>query len=203
MRVVVLSAGKSTRLDGICKMLVSVKDKPAHRWHTDAWMAVPVDAVVLNKDVDALDSSEWEGSRIYGYDGGGGPASALLHYLSKTSHSDTLIVSFADSLIKGPVMEPGDWVGVANMPINRQWDYPAAGGWIRGKPRVQVCMGLYQFTDLDALRFAIDATTPTRFAAEVPMVDVLTQYQKIHPLKELFIGGWQDAGDWESIKTVR
>ena len=64
-------------------------------------------------------------------------------------------------------------------------------------------MGLYQFTDLDALRFAIDATTPTRFAAEVPMVDVLTQYQKIHPLKELFIGGWQDAGDWESIKTVR
>jgi len=203
MRVVVLSAGKSTRLDGICKMLVWAKDKPVHKWHTDAWLEVPLDAVVLSKDVKTLASNEWNGSEIYGYDGGGGPASALRHYLSKTTHTGTLLVSFADSLLKGPVMDRGDWVGVSNMPINRQWDYPAAKGWIRGKPRVPVCMGLYQFTDVDALRHAIDKISPERFSPEIPMVDVLTQYHKIHPLRDLYIGGWQDAGDWESIKTVR
>lgn len=204
MRVVVLAAGKSTRLDGQCKMLVQVKDKPIHQWHTDAWMMVPLDAVVLSKHVDTLAADNWAGDQVYGYDGGGGPVAALRHYLDSTDYNRPLIVSFADSLLKGPVMDAGDWVGVADMPVERNWDYPLIGGWLRGKPRVKICMGLYQFSDLDALRAAINNLRRPRFeSSEVPMVDLLTSYQKIHPLRELHIGGWQDAGDWEAIQKVR
>lgn len=205
MRVVVLAAGKSTRLDGQCKMLVRVKDRPVHRWHTDSWMVIPVDTVVLTKHVDELAEDGWDGQDIYGYDGGGGPVGALRYYLENTTHRGVLLVSFADSLLKGPVVDPGSWVGVAHMPMHRHWDYPILNSWMRGAPRIDVCMGLYQFEDIDILREVVNNLPEKRFPdyADRPMVDVIVEYNKRRKMRNLHIGGWQDAGDWEAISRIR
>lgn len=202
-RVLILSAGKSTRLDGTCKMLVEAAGKPVWQWHSDAWEGSRIDVIVRSADAKRLEDAGFRGF-VYEDDQLGGPVGALRRYVSllPSDFPYPLVVSFADSLIKCRIFETGDWVGIASAP-GRVWDYPDGKYWMRGVPRVDVCMGLYRFESVPTLQFALQELDSKIAYKEVPMVELITEYEKLRPMKKLRIDGWQDAGDWEAIRKVR
>lgn len=202
-RVLILAAGESTRLDGTCKMLVEAAGKPVWQWHSDAWEGSRIDAIVRSADAKKLEDAGFRGL-VCKDDHLGGPVGALRRYVSllPLDFPYPLVVSFADSLIKCRVFETGDWVGIASAP-GRVWDYPDGKYWMRGVPRVDVCMGLYRFESVPTLQFALKELGSTIPHKEVPMVELITEYEKFRPMRQLRIDGWQDAGDWEAIRKVR
>lgn len=197
-KTIVLAAGKSTRLDGKCKLLVEADGIPVHKWHAAAWGKA--DALVLPEHVNPLLSAGWQGLAI-GLDCGGGPARALLEYMDIVQEQGRITVVYADSLIKSRIDAPGDWVGVSVAP-GRIWDYWNGFDWVRGMPLVRVCCGIYQFEDgallLDILQ-GIEYSNDN----EVGMTTVLRRYDHERRLERLFIEDWQDAGDWEALKKVK
>lgn len=197
-KTIVLAAGKSTRLDGKCKLLVEADGIPVHKWHAAAWGKA--DALVLPEHVDPLLSAGWQGLAI-GLDCGGGPARALLEYMDIVQEQGRITVVYADSLVKSRIDTPGDWVGVSVAP-GRVWDYWNGFDWVRGMPVVRVCCGIYQFEDgallLDILR-GIEYPNDN----EVGMTTVLRRYDHERRLERLFIEDWQDAGDWDALKKVK
>lgn len=207
-QVVVLAAGRSTRLDGKCKLIVHAAEKPIHQWHTDAWINAKVDAVTRNEHVQEILNDNWAGAALVGFDGDGGPVGALRAYLEAPGAlldaSAGLVVAYADSLIKSPIYEQGSWVGVAHAPGGRVWDYPQNNSWTRGVPRVEVCMGIYRFHSVEALRSVLQSVPlPSPSNKEVAMIEVIKSYEKEYTMTKLRIDGWQDAGDWESIARVK
>ena len=202
-RVLILAAGKSTRLDGKCKMLVEAAGKPLWQWHADAWEGNRVDAVVRSADAKQLEDSGF-GGLVCKDDKLGGPVGALRRYVSllPLDFPFPLIVSFADSLIKCGIYDGGDWVGISHAP-GRVWDYPDGKYWMRGVPRVDVCVGLYRFDHVPTLQFALEEMREPMFGQEISMVDLITEYEKFRPMRQLRIDGWQDAGDPEAIRRVR
>jgi len=203
-RVLILAAGKSTRLEGRCKMLIEAAGKPVWQWHSEAWEGNRIDAIVQSADAKQLEDSGFRGL-VCKDDKLGGPVGALRRYVSllPTDFPFPLIVSFADSLIKSGVYDTGDWVGISNAPLVRAWDYPDGEYWVRGVPRISVCMGLYRFEDVPTLQFVLEGMEHQIFNKEIPMVELITEYQKLRPMRQLRIDGWQDAGDWEAIQRVR
>jgi hypothetical protein len=185
-------------------MLVEAAGKPMWQWHSDAWEGNRIDAIVRGDDVKKLQDSGFRGS-VFRDDSLGGPVKALRNYVSllPVDFPYPLIVSFADSLIKCGVYDSGDWVGIAYAPMGRSWDYPEGKYWVRGVPRINVCMGLYRFEDVPTLQFVLEGMSVPMLGQEISMVELITEYEKLRPMRQLRIDGWQDAGDWEAIRRVR
>ena len=198
-KTIVLAAGKSTRLDGKCKLLVEADGKPVHQWHSDAW-GKNIDALVQPEHLDPLLSAGWSGLAI-GLDVGGGPARALLEYMDIVQEQGRITVVYADSLLKSRIDTPGDWVGVSVAP-GRVWDYWNGFDWVRGIPTVRVCCGIYQFED-GALLLDILRGIEYPDEGEVGMTAVLRRYDHKRRLERLLIEDWQDAGDWDALKKVK
>lgn len=197
-RVIILAAGKSTRLDGECKMIVRAGGIPVHEWHSRAW-GDSAEAVVLPEHIDQLVASGWSGP-VTGIAGAGGPARTLMNYLKTTGSSGRISIVYGDSLVSEGIYKPGDWVGVAIAPA-RPWDYWNGFDWVRGTPKVEVCCGIYQFEDGELL---LDILSQIEYAddVEIGMVPVLRRYDHKRQMERLRISGWQDAGDWNAIKKV-
>ena len=198
-KTIVLAAGKSTRLDGECKLLVEADGKPVHKWHSDAW-GEKIDALIQPEHLDPLLAAGWEGLAI-GLDVGGGPARALLEYMDIVQEQGRITVVYADSLVKSRIDTPGDWVGVSVAP-GRVWDYWNGFDWVRGIPTVKVCCGIYQFED-GALLLDILRGIEYPDESEVGMTTVLRRYDHKRRLERLLIKDWQDAGDWDALKRVK
>jgi len=198
-KTIVLAAGKGTRLDGNCKLLVEADGKQVHRWHSEAW-GKNIDALVQPDHVDPLLSAGWRGLAI-GLDVGGGPARALLEYMDIVQEQGRVTVIYADSLIKAPIDALGDWVGVSVAP-GRAWDYWDGFDWVRGTPKIEVCCGIYQFEDGKLL---LDILEEIEYpdSGEVGMTAVLRRYDHKRRLERLLIKDWQDAGDWDALKKVK
>lgn len=199
-RVVILAAGKSTRLGGINKLLVKAGNDLVINWHRRALEGREVSAVVGLSDFhDVSDVATWF-NYLIGHNRTDGPVGALNRYLW-TDHSDEpLVVLYADTLLPSLPEVQGDWVGVAPAPW-RVWDYQGRDGWTRGVPEVPVCVGVYRFTNIPELRHATDYLTETALG-EVHMVDLLRMYEKKHPLRPVTVNGWQDAGDSEALARI-
>lgn len=198
-KTVILAAGKSTRLDGKCKLLIDAAGTPVHAWHSRVWGS-ETDVVVLPEFVDKLSDAGWIGG-TYGMDCGGGPARALLEYMDTVQEKGVVNVVYADSLLHHKPSAKGDWVGVALAQSGREWDFWNGFAWTRGVPKVEVCCGVYQFSNgellLEILR-GMEYPDNT----EIGMTTVLRRYDHEQRLERLWIRDWQDAGDWEAIKRV-
>ena len=198
-KTVIVAAGRSTRLDGACKLLVEAAGQPVHKWHTDVW-GQETDAIVLPEHVDALGDAGWNGN-IYGVDAGGGPARALLEYMDTVQEKDVVNVVYADSLLRHRPNAKGDWVGVSIAQSGREWDFWNGFSWARGMPKVEVCCGVYQFSNGELL-LEILRGVEYPSGEEVGMTTVLRRYDHEQRLERLWIRDWQDAGDWEAIRKV-
>lgn len=198
-KTIVLAAGKSTRLDGNCKLLVEADGKLVHKWHSDAW-GKKIDALVQPDHVDPLMSAGWGGLAI-GLDCAGGPARALLEYMNIVQEHGRVTVIYADSLVKSRIDAPGDWVGVSVAP-GRAWDYWDGFDWVRGTPKIEVCCGIYQFEDGKLL---LDILQEIEYpdSSEIGMTAVLRRYDHKRRLERVLIEDWQDAGDWNALKKVK
>ncbi len=200
--IIILAAGKSTRLGGANKLLVEAAGQPVHEWHRRAAAGQPTYAVVRSADAQAVLSAATWLTGVIPHDEADGPSGALLS--ASTSLVDgPLTVLFADTLLPQVPKQEGDWVGVAPAPW-RIWDYyeHSAGGWTRGVPEVLVCCGIYRFTNRELLN---DVCYDLKLAStsEVHMANVLRSYAPHQPLTELVISGWQDAGDPDALKRVQ
>lgn len=199
-RAVILAAGRSTRLGGTNKLLVKAGNNLVSEWHRRALEGRHVTAVVGIDDLpDVAGAATWL-CGVVGHDKFDGPVGALNAFLWSEPSDEPLLVLFADTLIPGVPDASGDWVGVAPAPW-RTWDYHDGQAWTRGVPRVDVCVGLYRFTDLKALRAEADLLMADS-AEEVHMFDLLRAYDKHHPLRPVTVPGWQDAGDPEAVRRV-
>ncbi len=200
--IVILAAGKATRLGGTNKLLVEAAGLPVHEWHRRSVGKQPTYAVVRPDDENAvLSAAPWLAG-VIPHAEADGPSGALLS--ASTSLVDgPLTVLFADTLLPQVPKQEGDWVCVAPAPW-RIWDYyeHSAGGWTRGVPEVLVCCGIYRFTNRELLN---DVCYDLKLAStsEVHMADVLRSYAPHQPLTELVISGWQDAGDPDALKRVQ
>jgi CTP:molybdopterin cytidylyltransferase MocA len=211
--VVILAAGRATRLGGVNKLLVTAGGLPVHEWHRRAFAGADISIVVHDHSIRAIkDEIPWSNA-IIGTDKFNGPVGALDAYLAQTNHRDGVTVVFADTLIPPQPLSAGDWVGVAAAPA-RRWDMPSARGhWVRGIPRIPVCVGIYSFADMDALREAASAAhsdAAKMGEKETPMTMLLNRYGSDMPW--LRVRGWHDAGDpaavasvplWESVVAAR
>lgn len=197
--IVILAAGKATRMHGLNKLLVIADCDPVHEWHRRAVGDRACAVVVNSKHAQQVRSAAPWISKVVTHDKHDGPAGALLEFDKQSPHG-ALTVLFADTLLPRVPDTAGDWVGVAPAPW-RAWDYyDRAAGWTRGTPSVLVCCGVYRFEDRDALRESlIEAMKPD---GETHMADVLRSYAARRKLNELVVDGWQDAGDAEALKRV-
>jgi hypothetical protein len=200
-RLVILSAGRSTRLDGRNKLLVEADGMPVHEWHKRARGNLITDVVVGQADWSSVHKAteQWV-SRVKfhtEFDGAGG---ALRHYVFDTWHDGGLIVLFADTLLETVPSFSGSWVGVAPGPW-RVWDYPdGKGNWVRGVPQVPVCCGVYRFHDIHLLRAAFRRLP---MGDTLDMIDVLNIYQTLTRVEMVNVHNWQDAGDHVALSKVK
>ena len=200
-RLVILSAGKATRLDGRNKLLVEAGGMPVLDWHKRSAGNLITDIVVRSTDWPEVNqAAEHWVSGVVTHDGVDGPAGALRHYVSHRFHDGPLTVIFADTLVPSIPENAGSWVGVAPNP-GRVWDYQHDWTWVRGVPGGNVCVGLYRFENTTALRQVLSDIP--NYGQETPMIDVLNEYEKIYHMRSVKIDGWQDAGDFSAIARVR
>lgn len=200
--VVILAAGRATRLGGRSKLLVEAAGVMVADWHRAAIGRHQAVAVVRPEHVDAVrDYAPW--LAVVGHGQIDGPGGALRAYLAAERDDSPLIVQFADTLLLAIPDEPGDWVGVAPGPW-RVWDYTdrITGQFVRGTPRVLVHCGVYQFTDRSLLAAVLDELADLT-DGEIPMASVLARYQLRKPVREVLVDGWQDAGDEEALARVK
>jgi hypothetical protein len=201
--IVILAAGRATRLGGTNKLLVEAAGLPVHEWHRRAAGKQPTYAVVRPDDEKAvLSAAPWLAG-VIPHAEADGPSGALLS-ASTALPEGALTVLFADTLLPQVPTQEGDWVGVATAPW-RIWDYYDAsteGGWTRGVPEVLVCCGIYRFTNRELLN---DICYDLKLGStnEVHMADVLRSYAPHQPLTELIVTGWQDAGAPDALKRVQ
>ena len=197
--IVLLAAGKSTRVGGANKLLVEAAGEPVHEWHKRAASGRATVAVVNAKHAQQVrEEAPWLSS-IIEHDAHDGPGGALLAFDRAKPHGE-IIVLFADTLLQRVPDVHGDWVGVAPAP-GRVWDYyDKVEGWTRGVPAVLVCCGVYRFTNRPLLREVLEELVAE--ANEVHIADVLRVYSERQRLSELVIDGWQDAGDTEALRRV-
>jgi CTP:molybdopterin cytidylyltransferase MocA len=104
--IVILAAGKASRLGGTNKLLVEAAGMPVHEWHRRAVGNEPTYAVVRSDDVGrVLSAAPWL-SGVIPHDEADGPSGALLS--ASTSLPDgALTVLFSDTLLpEVPMAEP-------------------------------------------------------------------------------------------------
>jgi len=198
VRIVILNAGKSTRLDGQNKLLVSAGGQPVYRWHLRAFADAHIAIVTKSEDIEVTRQAMPTVDRIIAHDQTDGPAGALAAYL-QLHDDDNLIVAYSDTLIGPQPLPEGDWVGIAPL-SSRAWDYRQPGGeWAHLVPTICVANGLYAFSDLDYLRACL-AELGTRPDQHLP--DLLNLYERERPMHDLPIAGWHDAGDYAALARV-
>ena len=199
-RAVILAAGRSSRLGGTNKLLVEAGGQPVHEWHRKALADYEVNVVVRPDDAQAVrDAMPWV-HLVVTHDRFDGPGGALHSYLERIDEPDGLLVLFADTLLRTIPDDPGDWVGVATPP-GRVWDY-WDGDWMRGVPRVNVCVGVYHFACTDCLMRSL-ALLVEGLAVEVSFADLLRHYSREHYVDHTQINDWQDAGDPDALARVQ
>lgn len=200
--VVILAAGKSSRLGGVNKLMVNAGGLPVHEWHRRAFDGTDISIVVAKSSISAIKTVAPWATKVVGTTAFDGPVGALDAYLSAANPTTRLTVVFADTLIPPQPMPSGDWVGVAGAP-SRRWDMPSRGHWIRGVPRVPVCVGIYSFADIDVLREAIPLAKSDAAKVgetDIPMTMLLNRYAQDIPWFK--VRGWHDAGDPAAIASV-
>lgn len=198
MRVVILNAGKSTRLGGKNKLLVEAGGAPVHRWHLAAHHDAKIAVVTNGREIAATMEAMPEVDHILAHDQQDGPVGALAAYLAITK-DEHLIVAYADTLIAPQILPLGDWVGVAPV-IHRTWDHRQPDGtWAKVTPSLRVGIGLYAFADLGYLRDCI-AELGTKNDQHLPVL--LNLYERRHPMRDLEVVGWHDAGDPDALARV-
>ncbi len=200
--IVILAAGKSTRLGGTNKLLVQAAGMPVHEWHRLAVGNAEAYAVVRPDSEQAVRKAASWLAGVITHDKADGPCAALLAASEKLPHGP-LTVLYADTLLPKVPTRYGDWVGVAPAPW-RVWDYydHSKSEWTRGVPQVQVCCGVYQFTNRELLN-TICHELKRLSGNEVHMAEVLKKYTRMQPMYQLTVEGWQDAGDLDALKLVK
>lgn len=200
--IVILAAGKSTRLGGTNKLLVQAANVPVHEWHRRAVGNAETYAVVRPEDEEAvLSAAPWLAGVIT-HKETDGPCGALLAASARLSRGP-LTVLYADTLLSRVPTQFGDWVGVAPAPW-RVWDYydHSEKEWTRGVPQVLVCCGVYRFTNRQLLNSVCDQLKNSS-STEVHMAQLLKQYTRTQPMNQLLVESWQDAGDFGALKLVK
>lgn len=195
--LVVLAAGPATRLDGAFKPSVVVGGRTMLDWQR---RAAETDDVLL---VQHVSQPRIEGVRkLLLDDRSGGPVQGLHAALEHIN--GPVLVAYADTWW-ATTPRGSNWVGVKRVRGGRVWDYVGysalkeATTWNRDmvgpQTRVKACVGLYAFSDLDAVRAAcedaLDGAT-----GEVHMIEMLRRYQGDMSLRP--IPDWLDAGDHQS-----
>jgi len=199
-RVVILAAGRSSRLGGKNKLLVKAGNKLVAEWHRQLLANTYVAAVVRPSDFYEIDETMPWLSCLLSHKEYDGPAGALLSYLNTDTSGEPLTVLFADTLLRELPDADGDWVGIAQV-TGRVWDY-WDGEWTRGVPFIQVCVGAYQFSCMDCLKGILRVLIADNEGREVSMAEVLRRYDGNHMLEHVHCDDWQDAGDPEAIAKV-
>lgn len=198
VRIVLLNAGKSTRLDGQNKLFVYAGGQPVYRWHQRAYPDAEFAIVTNSDDIEQTRKAFPNADRIVAHDEIDGPAGALSAYLNAYDDA-SVIVLYADTLIAPQPIPEGDWVGVAPL-SNRTWDHRQAGGeWAKVVPSIRVGIGLYSFAEADYLRECL-ASLGTRTDQHLPTI--LNAYERRRPMLDLEIAGWHDAGDYDALARV-
>lgn len=199
VRALILSAGKSTRLGGKQKLLLTAGGIPVHEWHRRALIDYKTAVVVRPEDDAEVAATLTWADRIVPHAKTDGPVGAIAAYLRLFDDDTELLVVYADTLIQPQPLPTGDWVGVSRL-TDRVWDYPNKYGvWTRGELPATVCIGLYRFTDLHELRRAINELGDTE---DQHLPDLLNLYQGRVYTTQVPIIGWHDAGDPAALARV-
>ena len=199
VRVVLLNAGKSTRLGGQNKLFVNAGGVPVHRWHERALADHQVALVTRTEDIaQSVAQLPWL-TRVVGHDLLDGPLGALNAYLNAFKDDDQIAVLYSDTLFPEQPISPGDWVGVAAL-SSRAWDYrDRYRGWVHQPHPAEVAVGLYAFADLTRLRDCI-ARLGTKTDAHLP--ELLNLYGGGGGVGTHRVVGWHDAGDPDALARV-
>ena len=113
--IVILAAGKATRLGGVNKLLVEAAGLPVHEWHRRAAGDQATYAVVRGEHEKAvLSAAPWL-TGVIPHDEADGPSGALLSASTGLPGGD-LTVLFADTLLPQVPTHHGNWLGVAHAP---------------------------------------------------------------------------------------
>lgn len=204
-RIVILSAGKSSRLGGRNKLSLTAGGLPVLEWHRRFAEGMQAAIVTRPEDAGATALAAPWADRVIGHSEFDGPVGALAAYLRTYPEKETLRVIFADTLLPPQPLPSVDFVGIAPAPA-RRWDLPNyEGTFVRGTPLVEVCIGLYQFSDHPALIRAAEKATRDASChgeSEVGFYRLLNHYHSEQGLFHRRVRGWWDCGDEDARRRV-
>lgn len=195
---VILAGGDASRLGGAFKPLVPIGGRNVIDWQLDRLDGIPV-------TVEGQPVNHGLFAALYPWIGWvpavpGGPVAGLLNVLDRLDVPD-LLVAYSDSIWFDPMPYAPAWVGVAWAAGGRAWDVVNGsctyGRWdVPVGMSTQVCVGVYRFSNTDALRVAcrqvLDDTD-----GEAHMWDVCSRlYMPAHSLD------WLDVGDRAALATA-
>ena len=200
-----LAAGNATRMGGAYKPNVVVNGKRMIDWQRQAIKTVRTVIVAppTNHFPEAFCRMVWDDSLR-------GPVGALAKAIPATRGK--LTVAYADTWW---AYTPGghDWVGVCRAQGGRVWDwvgwsalrgeYTFNRGEIGKQSTTRACVGLYAFSDPEALQRACDEALAEHPQGEVHMVEVLKRYEP--GVQVVDIPEWLDVGDsdaWRKADTM-
>lgn len=199
VRALILSAGKSTRLGGKQKLLVTAGGIPVHEWHRRALTDYKTAVVVRPEDDAEVAAALTWADRIVPHGKTNGPVGAIAAYLRLFDDDTELLVVYADTLIPAQPLPPGDWVGVSRL-TDRTWDHQNKYGvWVKEELPTMVAVGLYRFADLQELRRVMDEVGDKD---DHHLPDLLNLYQARVYTTQVPITGWHDAGDPAALARV-
>lgn len=195
MTSIVLSAGKATRLNGMCKALVYVNGDRAVDRQTKVLGHKPFVVVRTEHAQDVRDA----GYRPVICDSLGGPVRALKAAVGYVNNADQVTVLFADTMLRS-LPDGSDWVGYSYAYGGREWDTVhldtngvfSARAWFPAGDYRPVAVGAYSFADVPALKEAL-----RHVPDDGPFAWLLNAYP--HGLSGERIHGWQDVGDLDAI----
>jgi hypothetical protein len=196
MTAVVLSAGRATRLNGMCKALVWVAGRRAVDRQAEVLGVDPL-VVVRTEDVQAVRAAKY---RPVVCDDLGGPVRALKAALPECDPDEPVVVLFADTMVRSLPLSRSNWVGYDFTWGGREWDTVhlysngvfSSRAWFPAKDYRSVAVGAYSFSDVAALRWACENAPD-----DGPFAWMLNAYP--HPLEGVRAHGWQDVGDVEAV----
>lgn len=190
-----LSAGRATRLDGVCKAMNLVGGRTMYEWWRRCQLTKPT-VVCRSEHARSI-----PGPTII-CDEGGGPAFALRAALALVTEGP-VTVTYADTWVPA-VPHDTEFCGVAAARGPRSWDVVEDGlvayRHVDEAEAALVAVGLYRFADVDRLTKCIDEAIGRRtIGAEVGLADVVNAYG----LPFVPVLGWQDVGDPQAIARWR
>lgn len=192
-QALILAAGLSSRLGGAWKPRVRVAGREVYNWQ---FPLLPEHKTVVARSCEF----PLPGADFIAFDGLGGPVKALRVALEFLDDED-LVVCFSDTIWQGDLPSTPGWVGVAQAGGGRVWDTCDNHGrcsraFVPEGVSMQVCIGLYHFDDLAALKEACDVEIG-RGEPETHMWQVVNHFHmRPHPFR------WHDVGDPAAIAAA-